>query len=148
MPKNCATGNTGSHCMCSRSFVSWVRDPLRSLNFFSIYLILPAAVGYLGLTHPLAEMSTRNRKNKFLVSRELLPHKSDNLCKAIAQTVWDVLLTTLLASIACHRDRCTFLLKSFVQNALVPCTRLGPWFSLCTAICCTLFWEWWHIIVS
>jgi hypothetical protein len=38
---------------------SWVRFPMVSLKFF-IDIILPAAIMFLGLTQPLAEMSSRN----------------------------------------------------------------------------------------
>jgi hypothetical protein len=40
---------------------SWVRYPMRSLQFFfSNYLILPAASMAIGSTQPLTEMCTKN----------------------------------------------------------------------------------------
>jgi hypothetical protein len=47
---------------------SRVQVPIWSL-FFSIYLILPAALWVLGLTQLLTKMSTRNTKKMFLESR-------------------------------------------------------------------------------
>jgi hypothetical protein len=47
--------------------------------FFSIYLILPAALGLVGFNQPLTEMSTRNIKIIFLGSRARPVRGADNL---------------------------------------------------------------------
>jgi hypothetical protein len=47
-------------------------------EFFSIYLILPAALG-LGFTQLLKEMSTRSRRKMFLGSRARPVRRADNL---------------------------------------------------------------------
>jgi hypothetical protein len=44
---------------------SRARDPMSWMNFFSIYLLLPAAPA-LGFIRPLTEMSTRSREVMFL----------------------------------------------------------------------------------
>jgi hypothetical protein len=51
---------------------------MMSLNIFSIYLILPAALGP-EFTQPVTEISTRSRKIMFLVSGELPIRRADNL---------------------------------------------------------------------
>jgi hypothetical protein len=75
---------------------SLILVPKRSLNSFSIYLILPAALWMAQrLTEPLKEMSTR----KYLGGQARPASKADNLtaiCEPIVYTMWDPQhLTTL-----------------------------------------------------
>jgi hypothetical protein len=56
---------------------SRVRSQMRSI-FFSVYLILPAAIG-LGFTQPLTEISTRNLKILFLWSKVRRVRRADKL---------------------------------------------------------------------
>jgi hypothetical protein len=58
-------------------FVSSRPDEMN--EYFSIYLILPVALGPGVYTQPLTEMSTRSRKIMFLESRALSVRKADNL---------------------------------------------------------------------
>jgi hypothetical protein len=70
---------------------SQVRDPDEVNEFFPIYLILSAALGP-GVTQPLTEISTRNRKIMFLGSRARPVRRADNLgaiCEPIVCIMWD-----------------------------------------------------------
>jgi hypothetical protein len=67
---------------CAQAVRSRDRIPEKSLNFFSISLILPAALA-LGFTQPLTENSTRNIPG----GKAWLAHKADNLTSISEPTV-------------------------------------------------------------
>jgi hypothetical protein len=69
--------------------MSRVRDPLRLMNFFSVGVIHPVAVGP-GVTYPLTEM--KSRKIMFLGSRARpmrKTHKLSDICEPTVETMRD-----------------------------------------------------------
>jgi hypothetical protein len=90
--------------------------------FFSIDLILSAALWPLGSTKPLTDMSTRN----ILGGEERPARRADNLTsiyEPIVYKVWEPQhLTNLWPSTACYRDTFTlltyfiFIILSFVYR--------------------------------
>jgi hypothetical protein len=76
----------------------WVQVPMRLLIFFTIYLILPAALGP-GVYSAYNRNVYRKQKNMFPGSRSWPAGKYDNLAansESIVKTMWDPqYLTTL-----------------------------------------------------
>jgi hypothetical protein len=75
----------------------------------------------LGIAQPLAEMSTRKRKQNGSGCRARMARKADNptaTCEPTIYTIWDPQhLTTLWSSTACYGDRITFLYVDDVRTS-------------------------------
>jgi hypothetical protein len=83
---------------------------MRSLDFFLIYLISPAALG-LGFTQPVTQMSTRNRKVMFLGSKVRRLRRADNLT-AIFESIVYKMWEPRQASTACYKHSFIFFITS------------------------------------
>jgi hypothetical protein len=84
-------GNVVSWVTVLQAGRSRVRDPVSSMNLFSIYLISPTLLGPAS-TQPLTAMSTRSRKICFWGRRARPVRKADNLMaifEPIVKTMWD-----------------------------------------------------------